>query len=124
MKGAQKFGRTRKLALRYVGLFPIIEDREIAYMIKLPSSLAGVHGVLHISHLRKCVRDPETTITLTALEDLVVESDMTLVRHLVCIMTKNEKKLRNKTVILMKVQWSDDERLYMRNREQDYRYLS
>lgn len=111
MKGVIRFGKSGKLAPRFVGPFPIIERIEkLAYRVELPSSLAGVHDVFHVSHLRKCIRDPETTITPTMLDDLVVKPDMTIVRKPIRIVARDEKKLRSKTVRLVRVQWSDDER--------------
>ena len=104
MKGVVRFEKTEKLAPRYVGPFPISERIErLAYRVDLPSSLAGVHNVFHVSHLRKYVHDPETTIAPTALEDLVVEPAITFVRQLVRVVAKDEKRLRNKIVRLVKV---------------------
>ncbi len=63
MKGVVRFGKSTKLALRYVGPFQNIERvGKLAYRIKFPSSLACVHYVLHVSHLRKYMHDSETTI--------------------------------------------------------------
>ena len=64
--------------------------------------------MFNVSHLRKYVHDPETTIAPTALEDLVVEPDMTFARQPVRVAEKGEKRLRNKIVRLVKVQWSDN----------------
>lgn len=50
-----------------------------------------------------CVRDPETTIAPKLLEDLVVELDLTIVRKPVGIVARDEKRLRTKTVRLLKV---------------------
>ena len=38
----------------------------------------------------------------------MVELDMTFVRQPVRVVAKDEKRLRNKTVRLVKVQWSDN----------------
>ena len=113
MKGVIRFGRLGKLTPRSVGPFPIIERiGKLAYRLELRSSLAGVHDVFHISHLRKCVRDPETAIAPIVLDDLVVEPDLTIVRKPVRIVARDEKRLRTKTARLVKVQWSDDDRDY------------
>ena len=81
------------LALRYVGPFQIIERiGKLTYKIELPSSLVGVHNVFHVSHLRKYVHDPETTIPPTGLDDLVVEPNLTFVRQLVRVVARDEKR--------------------------------
>lgn len=111
MKGVIRFGKSGKLAPRFVRPFSIIKRiGKLAYRVELPNSLAGVHDIFYISHLRKCIRDPETAIASIVLTDLVVEPNLTIVRKPVRIVTRDEKRLRNKTVRLIKVQWSDDER--------------
>ena len=111
IKGVIRFGKLGKLAPRYVGPFQIIERiGKLAYGIEWPTSLAGIHNVFHVSHLHKYVHDPEATIPQTELEDLVVEPDLTFVRQPVRVVARDEKRLRTKTVKLVKVQWSDNEK--------------
>lgn len=72
----------RKVGTKIVGPFPIVERiGKLVYRVELPNSLVGVHDIFHISHLRKCIRDPETTIAPNILEDLVVEPSLTIVRR-------------------------------------------
>ena len=55
-KGVQRFDLKGKLAPRYIGPFEILEIcGPVAYQIRLPSRLAAVHDVFHISQLKKCV---------------------------------------------------------------------
>jgi hypothetical protein len=59
MKGVKRFGVTRKLAPRYIGLFPILEKCGIvAYKLDLSPTLAGVHDIFHVSQLKKCLNTP------------------------------------------------------------------
>ena len=105
MKGVIKFGKTGKLALRFVGPFPIIERiGKLTHRFELPSSLVGVHNVFHVSLLRKCIRDPETTIAPTVQDDLVVKPDLTIVWKPIRIVARDKNRLRTKTVRLVKVQ--------------------
>ncbi len=105
MKGVIQFGKLRKLVPRFVGSFPTVERIKILiYRVELLKSLARVHDLYHISHLRKCIPDPKTTIAPTMLEDLVAESNLTIVREPVRIVKRDEKRLRDKTVRLVKVQ--------------------
>jgi len=58
-KGVQRFGVKGKLAPRYIGPFEIIETcGPVAYRLRLPSQLAAIHDVFHVSQLRKCTRVP------------------------------------------------------------------
>jgi transposase InsO family protein len=106
MKGVRRFGRKGKLAPRYVGPFRISERiGAVSYRLELPASLAGVHDVFHISMLRKHLRDEEQD-RVADLTDVEIQSDVSTVEHPVCILAREEKKLRNKVIPLVKVQWS------------------
>ena len=62
-RGIQCFGIRGKLAPRYIGSYEIIEEcGPVAYRLRLPSQLAAVHDVFHISQLKKCVRVPTEII--------------------------------------------------------------
>jgi hypothetical protein len=50
MKGVNRFRVKGKLAPRYIGPFPILEQCEpVAYRLQLPESLSVVHNVFHVS---------------------------------------------------------------------------
>ena len=58
-RGIQRFGVKGKLAPRYIGPYPIIEKcGPVAYRVQLPSDLAAIHNVFHVSQLKKCLRIP------------------------------------------------------------------
>ena len=40
---------------------------KIAYEMKLPSKLASVHPVFHVSMLKKCIGDPESILPIEGL---------------------------------------------------------
>jgi hypothetical protein len=78
--GVCLFGVKGKLALRYVGPYPILEKFGfLAYRVDVPSSLAGVHNVFHISQLKKCLKP----LTDVAVEDtMLLEPDLTYKAYL------------------------------------------
>jgi hypothetical protein len=50
MKGMKRFGMKGKLAPRYIGPFPILENcGNVAYKLELLSSLVGIHDIFHVS---------------------------------------------------------------------------
>jgi hypothetical protein len=63
VKGVKRFEIRGKLALPYIGLFPIPRKfGAVTYMLYLPSPLVGVHNVFHISQLKKCLKAPMNII--------------------------------------------------------------
>jgi hypothetical protein len=58
-KGVQHFGIKGKLAPRYVRPFKILKVcGPVAYKIRLPSQMAAIHDIFHISQLKKCIKVP------------------------------------------------------------------
>jgi hypothetical protein len=59
MRGVKRFGIKGKLEPRYIGPFLILARLgNVAYRLELPPTLAGVHNVFHVSHLKKCLKPP------------------------------------------------------------------
>jgi hypothetical protein len=56
MRGTRRIKVEGKLAPRYVGPFQILDcTGEVAYQLELPPQLSDVHGVFHVSQLKKCL---------------------------------------------------------------------
>ncbi len=105
-----RFGRKRKLTPRFVGPFPITERiGKLAYRVELPDKMAGVHNVFHISHLRKCVKDPSIVVEPSQLEDVEVEAEVARPRQPIKIVDGGSRQLRSRGIKLVKVQWSAEE---------------
>jgi hypothetical protein len=57
MKGVHRFSIKEKLALHYIGPYPIIDKYgPTSYQVELPTKLSGVHNVFHISQLKRCLK--------------------------------------------------------------------
>ena len=103
-KGVQQFGLKGKLEPRYIGPFEILEGcGPVAYRIRLPSRLAAVHDVFHISQLKKCVKVPEE---ITEQQDLEIEPDLSYVEYPMKILDSKETSTRRKKVRMYKIQWN------------------
>ncbi|GJZ40726.1 putative reverse transcriptase domain-containing protein [Tanacetum coccineum] len=64
-KGVVRFGKKGKLAPRFVGPFEITEMIGlVAYRLRLPEELNGVHDTFHMSNLKKCLANPILQIPL------------------------------------------------------------
>jgi hypothetical protein len=52
MKDVKSFGMKGKIALCYMGHFPILQKYgPVAYKLELPPSLVGVHDIFYVSQL-------------------------------------------------------------------------
>ena len=107
MRKLLRFGKKGKLTPRYVGPYEIIKRiGKLAYKLKLPEEMRNIHDVFHISQLRKCVHDGASIEEIP--NQVEIRSDLVYVKEPVGVVAKEEKKLRNKTIKLVKIQWSLD----------------
>jgi hypothetical protein len=110
MKGVSRFEIKRKLAPRYIGPFPVLEQYgSVAYRLQLPETLSEVDNVFHVSQLKKCLRVPDRTIEVT---DVVLEPDLTYSEHPIRVLYQKDRITRRKTLKFYKIQWnqhSEDE---------------
>ncbi|KAJ8771147.1 hypothetical protein K2173_023472 [Erythroxylum novogranatense] len=105
MKGVVIFGKRGKLNPRYIGPFEILESvGNVSYRLALPPHLSSVHPVFHISMLRKYIPDPShilQTPEVNIVEDLSYEETP------VAIIDRHIRKLWNKDIPMIKVQWKN-----------------
>ncbi|GJU69253.1 putative reverse transcriptase domain-containing protein [Tanacetum coccineum] len=68
-KGVVRFGKKGKLAPRFVGPFEIAEPiGPVAYRLRLPKELNGVHDTFLVSNLKKCLADPTLQVPLDEIQ--------------------------------------------------------
>ena len=100
-RGVQCFGAKGKLAPRYVGPYEIIEEcGPMAYRLRLPSRLAAIHDVFHISQLKKCIRVPTEIIDQ---QEILVEPDLSYTEYPLKILDQKERGTRRKVVKMYKI---------------------
>ena len=105
MKGVFRFGKRGKLNPRYVGPFENLKRvGPLAYRLALSPELANVHDVFHISMLRKYVSDPTHVLVQPTIE---IDKNLSYEERLVKIMDRQERRLRNKVIPLVKVWWEN-----------------
>ena len=64
--------------------------------------MAGVHDVFHVSMLRKYLSDPSHVLQYPEVE---ITPDLRHKVEPIRVLERSEKRLRNKTIQLVKVQW-------------------
>ena len=108
LRGTKRFGIKGKLAPRYIGPFEITGRRgEVAYELELPSKLADVHNVFHVSQLKKCFQKPEEEAQKACLDDIEVKDDLTYEERPIKILDEKTRVTRSKVIRFCKVQWSN-----------------
>ncbi|GJW14441.1 putative reverse transcriptase domain-containing protein [Tanacetum coccineum] len=103
-KGVVHFGKKGKLALRYVGPFEILERiGPVAYRLRLPEELSGVHDMFHVSNLKKCLADASLHVPLNEIK---VDKTLRFVEEPVEIMDHEIKSLKRSKISHVKVRWN------------------
>jgi hypothetical protein len=101
MKGVHHFGIKGKLALHYIGLYPIINKYGLlSYQVELPSKLSEVHNAFHVSQLKRCLKPPTDVV----IEDTIpLKPDLTYKVYPTKILDQQDRVTRNKTSRFYKV---------------------
>ena len=104
-KGLMKVPKLGKLAPRYVGPFLVIARvGRVAYHLRLPPQLSGLHPVFHVSMLRKADVDPKEIVNYHNLDIL---SDSAMEERPVRILDRRDQVLRGKVIPLVRVLWTN-----------------
>ncbi|GJW87912.1 putative reverse transcriptase domain-containing protein [Tanacetum coccineum] len=103
-KGVVRLSMKGKLALRYVGSFEIIEQvGPVAYRLRLPQELRGIHDTFHESNLKKCLADVSLQVPL---EEIKISDKLHFVEEPVEIVDREMKRLKQRRIPLVKVRWN------------------
>nr|GEX83613.1 putative reverse transcriptase domain-containing protein [Tanacetum cinerariifolium] len=75
----------------------------IAYRIRLPKELNGVHDTFYVSNLKKCLPDPTLQIHL---DEIWVDAKLNFMEEPVEILEREFKKLKQSRIAIVKVRWN------------------
>ncbi|GJY16481.1 putative reverse transcriptase domain-containing protein [Tanacetum coccineum] len=90
-----------KLAPRYVGPFEILERiGPVAYRLRLPEELSGVHDTFHVSNLKKCLADASLHVPLDKIK---VDKTLCFVEEPVEIIDREVKRLKCSKIVVVRV---------------------
>nr|GEV53542.1 hypothetical protein [Tanacetum cinerariifolium] len=94
------FGKKGKLASRFIGPFEITKRiGPIAYRLRLPEELNGVHDTFRVSILMKCLADPTLQIPL---DEIRVDAKLNFMEEPVEILEREFKKLKRSKISIVK----------------------
>ncbi|GJW24367.1 hypothetical protein Tco_0038178, partial [Tanacetum coccineum] len=100
-KGVVRFRKKVKLAPRYVGPFEILERiGPLAYRLRLPEELSGVHDTFHVLNLKKCLADASLHVPLNEIK---VDKTLCFIEEPVEILDREIKSLKCSKISLVKV---------------------
>lgn len=109
LRNVMRFGSMGKLAPIFVGPFTITTRiGKVTYIIDLSDKLARFHDVFHVSHPGKCLHDFTIVVEPDQLREEEVEHESLVRRSSIRILEHDIKRLHNKEVRLVKVQWVVD----------------
>ncbi|GKA78563.1 putative reverse transcriptase domain-containing protein [Tanacetum coccineum] len=96
-----RFRKKRKLAPRFIGPFEIVEKVGlVAYRLRLPEELNGVHDTFYVSNLKKCLADPTLQVPL---DEIQVDAKLNFVEEPLEILEREFKKLKRSRTAIVKV---------------------
>ncbi|GJY22959.1 putative reverse transcriptase domain-containing protein [Tanacetum coccineum] len=75
----------------------------VAYRLRLPQELNGVHDTFHVSNLKKCLADPTLHVPL---EEIQVDAKLNSVEEPVEFLEREFKKLKQSIIAIVKVRWN------------------
>nr|GEU28994.1 putative reverse transcriptase domain-containing protein [Tanacetum cinerariifolium] len=100
-KGVVRFRKKGKLAPRFVGPYEITERVDpVAYRLRLPEELNGIHDTFHVSNLKKCLVDPTLQVPLNKIQ---VNAKLNFVEEPVEILEREFKKLKRSRITIVNV---------------------
>nr|GEZ71914.1 putative reverse transcriptase domain-containing protein [Tanacetum cinerariifolium] len=103
-KGVVPFGKRSNLSPRYVGPFEIVERiGPVAYRLRLPKELVGVHDTFHVSNLKKCLADVNLHVPP---DEVKVDDKLCFVEEPIEILDRGVKKLKRRWIPIVKVRWN------------------
>nr|GEY38839.1 putative reverse transcriptase domain-containing protein [Tanacetum cinerariifolium] len=103
-KGVVRFGKRGKLYPRYIGSFKVLEKvGSVAYKLKLPQELSGVHNTFHVSNLKKCYADKPLAVPLDGLH---FNDKLHFVEEPIEIIDREIKLLKRSRIPIVSVRWN------------------
>nr|GEV38175.1 putative reverse transcriptase domain-containing protein [Tanacetum cinerariifolium] len=100
-RGVIRLGKRGKLTPRFIGPFKVIERiGPVAYKLKLPDKLRGIHDTFHVSNLKRYFVNDDVVIPL---DEVQLDDKLHFVEEPVEIMDREVKRLKQSRILIVKV---------------------
>ena len=97
-------GKRGKLNPRYIGPFEILARiGPVAYKLRLPQELQGIHDTFYVSNLKKSLSDESLVVPL---EEIQLNPKLNLVEEPIEIVDQEVKRLKQSRIPIVKVRWN------------------
>ncbi|GJU86444.1 putative reverse transcriptase domain-containing protein [Tanacetum coccineum] len=98
------FDRTDQISHFLSRPFEVVERvGPVAYRLRLPQELVGIHDTFHVSNLKKCLADVNLHVPL---EEIRIDDKLRFVEEPIEIMDREVKKLKRSWIPIVKVRWN------------------
>nr|GEW91438.1 retrotransposon protein, putative, Ty3-gypsy subclass [Tanacetum cinerariifolium] len=98
--GSDTFWQTRKADPCYIGPFKIsARVGTIAYRLELLEQLSRVHGMFHVSKLKKCMADKPLAIPI---DEIQVDNKLNFIEEPIEIIDREVKRLKQSRILIVK----------------------
>nr|GFC71557.1 hypothetical protein [Tanacetum cinerariifolium] len=103
--GVKRFGIKGKLSPQFIGSFEILERiGEVSYRLALPPQLSHIQDVFYVSLLRGYHYHP---LHVASYPFDQIHPDMSLFEEPESILDRQERVMRNKTIMFVKILWKN-----------------
>nr|GEU96517.1 retrotransposon protein, putative, Ty3-gypsy subclass [Tanacetum cinerariifolium] len=103
-KGVVRFRKREKLSPRYIGPFKILSRvSPVAYTLKLPEEIKGIHSTFHVSNLKKCLAEGDVVVSM---DEIQLDDKLHMIKEPVEVMDREVKQLNHSQIRKVKVSWN------------------
>ncbi|GJU41613.1 putative reverse transcriptase domain-containing protein [Tanacetum coccineum] len=103
-KGVVRFRKRGKLSPHYIGPFKILARvGHVAYTLKLPKELKGIHSTFHVLNLKKCLAEGNIVIPM---DEIQLDDKLYKIKESAEIVDRKVKRLKQSRIPIVKVRWN------------------
>nr|GEU69234.1 reverse transcriptase domain-containing protein [Tanacetum cinerariifolium] len=102
-KGVVHFGKREKLSSHYIRPFKILARLgHVAYTLKLPEELKGIHSTFYVSNLKKCFAKDDVVVPINEIQ---LDDKLHMIEEPMEVMDREVKRLKKSRIPIVKVRW-------------------